>query len=87
MLRSLPLQTVKIDRSLIDPMPASDAVAVVKAICDLAAVLRLDVVAEGVETAAHAQAARDAGCHALQGYLYAHPLSAQEATTWLKPLP
>ena len=87
MLRSLPLHTVKIDRSLIDPMPASDAVAVVKAICDLAAVLRLDVVAEGVETAAHAQAARDAGCHALQGYLYAHPLSAQEATAWLKPRP
>ncbi|MBH1987121.1 MAG: GGDEF domain-containing protein [Burkholderiales bacterium] len=85
MLRSLPLHTVKIDRSLIDPMPASDAVAVVKAICDLAAVLRLDVVAEGVETAAHAQAARDAGCHALQGYLYARPLSAEEATTWLQP--
>jgi diguanylate cyclase (GGDEF)-like protein len=83
MLRSLPLQTVKIDRSLIDPMPNTEAVAVVRAICDLASVLRLDVVAEGVETQAHAQAARDAGCHALQGYLYAKPLDVDEATRWL----
>ncbi|MEO6033169.1 MAG: EAL domain-containing protein, partial [Burkholderiaceae bacterium] len=48
MLRSLPLTSIKIDRSLIDPMPAPDATAVVKAICDLAGVLRLEVVAEGV---------------------------------------
>lgn len=83
MLRSLPLQTVKIDRSLIDPMPNTEAVAVVKAICDLASVLDLDVVAEGVETPEHARAAREAGCHALQGYLYARPLNVDEATGWL----
>lgn len=86
MLRSLPLHTVKIDRSLIDPMPATDAVAVVRAICDLASVLRLDVVAEGVETSDHAEAARRAGCHALQGYFYARPLSVREATQWLQPV-
>ena len=84
MLRSLPLHTVKIDRSLIDPMPESHAVAVVKAICDLAAVLDLDVVAEGVETAAHAEAARAAGCHALQGYHFARPLDVPDATQWLQ---
>ncbi|MDO9194981.1 bifunctional diguanylate cyclase/phosphodiesterase, partial [Rhodoferax sp.] len=54
MLRSLPLNVVKIDRSLIDPMPAPDAIAVVQAICQLAAVLKLRVVAEGVETEAQA---------------------------------
>ena len=83
MLRSLPLSTVKIDRSLIDPMPEPDAVAVVKAICDLAAVLHLTVVAEGVETTEHAAAARAAGCHALQGYLYSRPLSPIDAAVWL----
>ena len=83
MLRSLPLSTVKIDRSLIDPMPEPDAVAVVKAICDLAAVLHLTVVAEGVETTEHATAARAAGCHALQGYLYSRPLSPIDAAVWL----
>jgi EAL domain-containing protein (putative c-di-GMP-specific phosphodiesterase class I) len=84
MLRSLPLSTVKIDRTLIDPMPDADATAVVKAICDLAAVLHLDVVAEGVETAAHAAAAVGAGCNVLQGFLYAQPLEPAEAARWLQ---
>lgn len=83
MLRSLPLHTVKIDRSLIDPLPAPEAIAVVKAICDLASVLHLEVVAEGVETAAHAQAALAAGCDVLQGYFYAKPLESSQATQWL----
>jgi diguanylate cyclase (GGDEF)-like protein/PAS domain S-box-containing protein len=83
MLRSLPLRTVKIDRSLIDPMPGQEADAVVKAICDLAAVLSLNVVAEGVETMAHATAALRAGCDVLQGYLFAKPLDVGEATRWL----
>jgi diguanylate cyclase (GGDEF)-like protein len=83
LLRSLPVTTVKIDRTLIDPLPAVDAAAVVKAICQLAGVLRLDVVAEGVETEAQAQAARTAGCHVLQGALYATPLTAQDAQAWL----
>ena len=84
MLRSLPLSTVKIDRTLIDPMPAPDATAVVKAICDLAAVLDLEVVAEGVETAEHASSALAAGCKVLQGFLYAHPLDANAAAEWLR---
>jgi diguanylate cyclase (GGDEF)-like protein/PAS domain S-box-containing protein len=83
LLRSLPVSTVKIDRSLIEPLPAADAAAVVKAICQLAAVLQLDVVAEGVESGAQAQAARDAGCQVLQGALYAQPLTADEAGRWL----
>jgi diguanylate cyclase (GGDEF)-like protein/PAS domain S-box-containing protein len=84
MLRSLPLSTVKIDRTLIEPMPAPDAAAVVKAICDLAAVLRIDVVAEGVETAEHASAALAAGCKSLQGFLYARPLDPPDAAEWMR---
>jgi EAL domain-containing protein (putative c-di-GMP-specific phosphodiesterase class I) len=83
MLRTLPLSVVKIDRSLIAPMPAPEAVAVVRAICQLAAALKLRVVAEGVETEAQAQAARQAGCHEIQGYLYAKPLSPELALQWL----
>ncbi|HEX3140922.1 MAG TPA: bifunctional diguanylate cyclase/phosphodiesterase [Rhizobacter sp.] len=84
LLRSLPVNTVKIDRTLIDPLPAPDARAVVQAICTLAAVLRLDVVAEGVETEAQAEAARNAGCQVLQGALYAAPLTVADATQWLQ---
>jgi diguanylate cyclase (GGDEF)-like protein/PAS domain S-box-containing protein len=84
MLRGLPLSTVKIDRSLIDPMPAPDAAAVVKSICDLAGVLNLEVVAEGVETIEHATAALGAGCNVLQGYFFAKPLEVAVATEWLQ---
>lgn len=84
MLRGLPLSTVKIDRSLIDPMPAPDAAAVVKSICDLAGVLNLEVVAEGVETIEHATAALGAGCNVLQGYFFAKPLEVAAATDWLQ---
>lgn len=84
LLRSLPLDTVKIDRSLIQPMPQVAASAVVQAICQLAAALRLEVVAEGIETAEQARASRAAGCQALQGYLYAKPLLPVEAGVWLR---
>jgi diguanylate cyclase (GGDEF)-like protein len=87
MLRGLPLSAVKIDRTLIDPMPAPDATAVVKAICDLAAALGLEVVAEGVETPAHANAALGAGCQVLQGFLYARPLDPAEAGRWMRGRP
>jgi EAL domain-containing protein (putative c-di-GMP-specific phosphodiesterase class I) len=84
-LRSLPLQVVKIDRLLIDPMPAEDAVAVVRAVCQLARALGLKVVAEGVETAEQAESARLAGCDELQGYYFGRPLPAAQAQAWLRP--
>jgi diguanylate cyclase (GGDEF)-like protein/PAS domain S-box-containing protein len=86
MLRSLRLHTVKIDRGLIDPLPSPDAIAVVRAICQLADALHLHVVAEGVETAEQASAAREAGCGELQGYLYSKPLVVQDVGPWLQRL-
>ncbi|MGV7210451.1 putative bifunctional diguanylate cyclase/phosphodiesterase [Oxalobacteraceae bacterium A2-2] len=79
MLRRLPLSILKIDRGLVEPLPAPDAVAVVTAICQLADALKLRVVAEGVETEEQAAAARAAGCQEFQGFLYAPPLSAAQA--------
>lgn len=83
MLRSLHLHAVKIDRGLIDPLPSPDAIAVVRAICQLADALHLHVVAEGVETTAQADAARLAGCGELQGFLYAKPLRPEHAAQWM----
>jgi predicted signal transduction protein with EAL and GGDEF domain len=83
MLRSLHLHAVKIDRGLIDPLPVPDAIAVVRAICQLAEALHLHVVAEGVETTEQADAARLAGCGELQGYLYAKPLRPEHAAQWM----
>ena len=52
-------------------------------VAELGRRLGIETVAEGVETPEHARAAREAGCHALQGYLYARPLNVDEATSWL----
>ena len=83
MLRTLRLHTVKIDKGLIDPLPEPESVAVVRAICELADALHMNVVAEGIENEEHARAAADAGCHVLQGYYFAKPLSADDASEWI----
>ena len=53
-----------------------------RAICDLARVLDLDVIAEGIETEAQAASATHAGCHVLQGTLVAKALTPAEAARW-----
>jgi diguanylate cyclase (GGDEF)-like protein len=82
-LRRLPVDILKIDRSFVsqaphDPVDASIA----QAIAALAHGLKLTLVAEGVETEAHAEFTRGIGCNKLQGYLFARPLdvAAFEAT-------
>lgn len=74
-LRQLPVDTLKIDRSFVtqaphDPVDASIA----QAIAALAKGLDLTLVAEGVETDAHAEFTRNIGCNKLQGFLFARPL-------------
>jgi len=79
MLRQLPIATVKLDRSMIEPLPEAQAAAVVSATCALGRSLDLQIVAEGVETETQARAAEALGCTQLQGYLLGRPLSAEAA--------
>jgi diguanylate cyclase (GGDEF)-like protein/PAS domain S-box-containing protein len=83
LLRRLPLQALKVDRSLIQPLPQPQACAVLQTICQLATTLGLEVVAEGIEDAQQAEAARAAGCQLQQGYWFARPLSAEAAAGML----
>ena len=80
-LRVLPVDTVKIDRSLVSGIDTdSRARSIVAAIIALAAELGIDVVAEGVETSAEATALIALGCTRAQGHLYARTMpSAQMA--------
>jgi diguanylate cyclase (GGDEF)-like protein len=83
-LTTLPNDELKIDRSFIRAMATdADAVTVVRAVVDLARSLRLDVVAEGVETDADAAVLRGMGCAVAQGYLFSRPLPADGADAWL----
>ena len=87
-LRRFPIDRVKIDQSFVRELAVDgDALAIVRAIVALARAMRLDVIAEGVETAAQLARLTDEGCHAYQGYLFAPPLDADAFAAWLAAQP
>jgi EAL domain-containing protein (putative c-di-GMP-specific phosphodiesterase class I) len=73
-LHQLPVDRLKIDRSFIGRLGDGADSAVVAAILAMAHSLGLEVVAEGVETAAQAELLRAHGCALAQGYLFAPPV-------------
>lgn len=78
-LNDMPLQKLKIDRSfIIDIDRKEKSIALVKAIISMANNLKLDVLAEGVETAAEAKTLQSIGCDKIQGYLYSKPVNAEQ---------
>ena len=88
MLRKLPLDCIKIDRAFVVNAPDdADADAIVRAIVAMAQALRLNTLAEGVETERHAQYLVDAGCELAQGYLYAKAMPAEELKHYLRQRP
>jgi EAL domain-containing protein (putative c-di-GMP-specific phosphodiesterase class I) len=86
-LSSLPIDSLKIDRSFIDGLTTrpTDA-AIVRTILDLGRSLGRQVVAEGIETAAQLGALRALGCSVGQGHHLSAPLSAQAVEALLERL-
>lgn len=82
-LTQLPLSGIKLDRSLVTPLPDQAADSVVRAILALAAELGLHVVAEGVEEDEQAAHLNNRGCSVGQGYGFGKPMPGSEFTTWL----
>lgn len=84
-LRRLPIDTLKIDRSFVRNMSASrDDGSIVIAIVRLAHSLRLDVVAEGVETEDDLALLKRLECDRAQGYLISKPMEAAGAEEFLR---
>ena len=78
-LRRFPVDTLKIDISFIQDVPASaDGAAIAVAIINLARSLRLTVVAEGVETPSQLAFLQEHDCDEIQGYLCSGPVTAAE---------
>ncbi|MBS0332959.1 MAG: EAL domain-containing protein, partial [Proteobacteria bacterium] len=76
-LMHLPIQTVKLDRSLIDGVGKDPRVAkLVGSMLHAARALGVSIVAEGVEEEAQAIFLRAAGCDRMQGYYFARPMGA-----------
>jgi len=76
-LKNFRVDRLKIDSSFVRGLPGDeDDVAIVQSIILLARQLRLEVVAEGVETPAQRDFLRALGCQAMQGYLFSRPVAA-----------
>ncbi|MGC4076234.1 MAG: EAL domain-containing protein [Rubrivivax sp.] len=83
-LRSLPARQLKIDRSFVADLGQDPAAsAVLDAIVRLAHAVGMEVVAEGVETAAQQAALTELGCDLLQGYVIARPMPAEAVLAWI----
>ncbi|MFN6539035.1 MAG: EAL domain-containing protein [Nostoc sp. EkiNYC01] len=83
-LKSLPINTLKIDRYFIhnvatDPQKS----AITKALIQMAHNLNLNVVAEGVEAEAELAFLRQHNCNSMQGFLFSRPLPAAEFENFL----
>ncbi|WP_374604706.1 putative bifunctional diguanylate cyclase/phosphodiesterase [Niveibacterium sp.] len=85
-LKQLPIHRLKIDRSFVQGLPVHPGdIAITRSILHLAQTFGFEVTAEGVETQAQLDFLRDAGCPAVQGYLFSPARAAADFTALLAP--
>jgi predicted signal transduction protein with EAL and GGDEF domain len=85
LLRSLPIDKVKIDQTFVRELTRdARVVAIVRSVINLAGDLGLEVVAEGVETAEQARLLGELGCNFAQGYLWARAVPIEALVARLR---
>lgn len=83
-LRQMPVDRLKLDRSFIQDIGTSEqGNSIVQLVINLGRSLNLEVVAEGIETRAIAQALKTMGCRVGQGFYFAAPMDSAALRTWL----
>ncbi len=85
-LRRFPIDALKLDHRFVSGIEAGHA-NIVEAIAGIARGLRLDLMAEGVETRRELAYLRDHGCLEAQGFLFSRPISADEMVAVLRADP
>jgi EAL domain-containing protein (putative c-di-GMP-specific phosphodiesterase class I) len=84
-LRNLPFDRLKIDKAFVDDIGhGQQGPMLVDTILEMAHVLGLEVVAEGVETATQADYLRERACDFAQGYLFNRPMATAELSALLE---
>ncbi|MEZ4633193.1 MAG: EAL domain-containing protein [Deinococcales bacterium] len=81
-LQRLPLSSLKIDRSFVKEL--GEEKSLVEGIIGMAQPLKLQVIAEGIETEAQLKGLRALGCDYGQGHFFAKPMDATNMTKWLE---
>ncbi|CAN7176972.1 EAL domain-containing protein [Bosea sp. LjRoot9] len=86
-LRSYPIDVIKVDKSFVQRfLSSAQDRAILETILRLGASLGMDIVAEGIETAAQLQALKALGCPFGQGFLFSPAVPASRAVDWLLPV-
>lgn len=88
-LQKFPINTVKIDRSFVQSLCIGledHNLGIVKAIVTLAHILKLNVIAEGIETDHQLHQLRMLDCEQGQGYYFSHPLTVEDAEDLLQKI-
>jgi len=84
-LKRFPIQTLKIDRTFVrDITTDPDDAAIVSTVIKMAHSLKMDVIAEGVETEEQANYLKERRCDAVQGFLFSRALPAKEFSVLLE---
>jgi diguanylate cyclase (GGDEF)-like protein len=84
-LAHLPIQSVKLERALVEGIPVSRTTrAIVEGSILVSRSLGWSVVAKGVETSAQNDALVGLSCDAVQGYYVAHPMTSKDFGAWLQ---
>jgi EAL domain-containing protein (putative c-di-GMP-specific phosphodiesterase class I) len=84
-LHAFQVDELKIDRSFVSGgSQPPDADVLSRAIVELGHALKLDLIAEGIETSAQADHFRSLGCRYGQGFHFARPLAAADVDRWLR---
>lgn len=78
LLREMPIDTLKLDKVFLNHIEDNNAQIIVNNVVNLAKSLKLNVVAEGVETTIQAEFLKDIGCDMAQGYVFAKPMPLNE---------
>lgn len=84
MLKSVPIDEIKLDKSFIDDYNDEKGSSIICCVLDLAKMLELPVVAEGVETENQYLYLKQRGCEVIQGYYFARPMPAAEYVKRMK---
>jgi diguanylate cyclase (GGDEF)-like protein/PAS domain S-box-containing protein len=80
-----PIDTIKIDRSFVrDALDNPKNKAIIEGIVLIASSLKLNIIAEGVETLEQYNFIKGLGCHEIQGYYFHKPCSAEDAQALLE---
>jgi EAL domain-containing protein (putative c-di-GMP-specific phosphodiesterase class I) len=87
-LTRFPFSTLKIDKCFVnDCLVNEQSAAIIKIIIQLCKQLKLDIVAEGVETKAELEFIRDNGCNVIQGYIFSTALKKDRLLKFIQDKP